>query len=44
MSRSRRKRPDPVVEHRRRMILQSVGLMILLLVAAVLVYKALQVP
>lgn len=44
MARRHRSRLDPVTEHRRRMWLQLAGLAILLIVAAVLVYRALQVP
>ena len=35
---------DPVVEHRRRMILQTVGIAVLVVVAAVLVVLALRMP
>ena len=40
----RSKRSDPVVERRRGLALQWIGLLILALIAAVLVIKALQVP
>ena len=40
----RRRNFDPVREHRRRMIFQSVGLAVLAVVAVILVVMALQVP
>jgi len=43
--RSRRRKPlNPVDERRRRIVIQTMGLSLLVLIAAVLVYKALQVP
>ncbi len=40
----RRRTLDPVVEHRRRMIVQAVGITVLVAVAIVLVHLALRTP